>query len=258
MVGRVAVVTGGSSGIGAATARLLTRRGWRCVLLARGEARLRSTAEEIGAEAEACDVGDRAAVERVAAAVIERHPAIGLLVNNAGIPGRADYLAADPELVEAVLRVNYLGSVWCLRAFLPALERAAPGAHVVNVVSVAGTVAYPGSGPYGASKHAQLAFSRGVAAQLAPRGIHVHTVLPGFVETEGFPQRRYLASPWARHLVARPELVAERIVSAVERDRRELHVPRWYRAATLLQGVAPSLVAAGVRRSGDRNTTNVQ
>jgi short-subunit dehydrogenase len=257
VAGRVAVVTGGSSGIGAATARLLAKRGWRCVLLARGAERLAAVAEGIGGEYDVCDVSDRAAVERVAAAVTARHPELGLLVNDAGIPGRRDFLSADPGLVEDVLRVNYLGSLWCLRAFLSALELGAPS-HVVNVVSVAGTVAYPGSGPYGASKHAQLAFSRGVAAQLAARGIHVHTILPGLVETEGFPQRRVLSNAIARRLVADPELVAERIVSAVERNRREVHVPRWYRAASFLQGVAPSLVAVGIRRSGDGRSSGIQ
>ena len=108
-------------------------------------------------------------------------------MNNAGVPARASFLEGDPEQIEAALRTNYLGGIWCLRTFLPALE-AAGGADVVNVVSVAGTVALPGSGPYAASKHAQLAFSRATAAQLRGRRIRVHTVKPGFVETEGFPQ----------------------------------------------------------------------
>src|SRR5204862_5994719 len=85
---RVAVVTGGSSGIGAAIARTLARRGWQLVLLARNEERLRRVAEEVGAEHHVCDVGDREHVEQVAADVRGRHPAIRLLVNNAGIPGR--------------------------------------------------------------------------------------------------------------------------------------------------------------------------
>jgi uncharacterized protein len=250
---RVAVVTGASSGIGAATARLLAKRGWHCVLLARGENRLRHVAGEIGAEYELCDVADRAAVERVAAAVTERHPELGLLVNNAGIPGRTGFLDAEPAQVEAVLDVNYLGSLWCLRAFLPALERAAPS-HVVNVVSVAGTVVHPGSGPYGASKHAQLAFSRAVTADLASRNIHVHSILPGLIETEGFPQRRNLSNVLARRLVAEPALVAERLLDAVEHDRREVYVPRWYRAAAWMQALAPSVVAGAAARPGSRRS----
>jgi uncharacterized protein len=253
-VEKVAVVTGASSGIGAATARVLARKGWRCVLVARREDRLRALAEEIGGEAEACDVSDREAVDALAARVTGRHGQIGLLVNNAGIPGRADFLRADPEIVEQVLRVNYLGGLWCLRAFLPALEAAAPS-HVVNVVSVAGVVAFAPSGPYGASKHAQLAFSRSSAAQLARRGIEVHTILPGFVETEGFPQRDRLASALARRTIVEPELVAERIVNAVEHGRREVYVPRWYRIVSLAQALAPGVLASSLASRGYRRST---
>jgi len=202
---RVAVVTGASSGIGAELARGLAQRGWHCVLISRREERLRPVAEEIGGELEVCDVADREAVEAVAARVLERHPRVHLLVNNAGIPARANFVDGDPQKIEDVMRTNYLGNVWCLRAFLPGLEAAAPS-DVVNVVSVAGAVAFPPSGPYSASKHAQLAFSRATAVQLRARGVRVHTVKPGFVETEGFPQAR-LPAP-LRRLVVGPEILS--------------------------------------------------
>jgi NAD(P)-dependent dehydrogenase (short-subunit alcohol dehydrogenase family) len=249
----VALVTGGSSGIGAALARELRGRGWDCVLVARGEERLRPLAEELGAEWELCDVGDREAVERMAAAVVERHPRLSLLVNNAGIPGRGTFLRSSPERIEEVTRTNYLGGVWCLRAFLPALEAAAPS-DVVNVVSVAGTVTAGSGGPYTAAKHAPLAFSRSLSAELRPRGVRVHTILPGFVETEGFPQRTRFG-PLLSTLVVEPELVAERVLAALDRDRGEVFVPRWYRIAPLAQALAPRLVARvaarGIRPAGD-------
>ena len=243
---RVAVITGGSSGIGAALARELTAQGWRCVLVARGEERLRELASELGGEAEVCDVGDRAAVDALAARVTERHPRVKLLVNNAGIPARADFVHGDPERIEAVTRVNYLGSVWCLRAFLPALQAAAP-ADVVNVVSVAGTVAIPPSGPYAASKHAQLAFSRATAAQLRRGGIRVHTILPGFVETPGFPQRGVIPRAFWWTIIG-PERIARSILAAVRRDRRESYVPWWYRPVAILQALVPSLMARVLAR----------
>jgi uncharacterized protein len=235
-VQRVAVVTGASSGIGAEIARALARRDWHCVLLARREERLHPLADEIGAEYDVCDVTDRAAVEEVAA----RHPQVNLLVNNAGVAGRADFLEGDPEMIERVMRTNYLGAVWCLRAFLPALEAAAPS-DVVNIVSVAGTVALPASGPYAASKHAQLAFSRAVAAQLRGRGIRVHTVKPGFVETEGFPQS--WLPPRAQRLVIGPERVAEHVAASVEQQRGETTVPRYYAVAGALQSLAPNVLS---------------
>src|SRR4051794_20349337 len=247
-VSRIAVVTGASSGIGAETARLLSRRGWHCVLLARREDRLQALAEELGGEYEVCDVADRDAVERAASRILERHPHVHLLVCNAGIPARTTFLEGD---VDVVMRTNYLGGIWCLRAFLPGLEAAAPS-HVVNVVSVAGVVAFPPSGPYSASKHAQLAFSRATAAQLRGRGIQVHTVKPGFVETEGFPQDRL--PRLVRRLVIGPEQIAEHIVDSVDRGRGETTVPRYYAVGGIVQALCPNLLARLLGRSPNRST----
>ena len=232
----VAVITGGATGIGEAVARRLAGLGWHCVLVGRREDRLRATAAEIGGEYEVCDVSDRAAVERMAAAVRERHPEVGLLMNSAGIPERGDFLEVPPERIEELVRINYLGSVWCLLALLPALEAAAPS-HVVNIVSVSGTVAI---GPYSASKHAQLGFSRSVARELRPRRIHVHTVNPGFIHTEGFPQDWLLRGRFG-WIVVGPELVAKRTVRAIERNKPEIVVPRWYRVASIAQALFPGL-----------------
>jgi len=238
---RVAVVTGGSSGIGAALARQLAERGYRCVLVARGRGRLERVAAEIGGEAEVCDVSDRASVEALAGRVAERHPALRLLVNNAGIPGRQGFLELPAEQIEQVVGINYLGGVWCLRAFLPLLEAGAPST-VVNVASVAGTVSGGPSGPYTAAKHAQVAFSRTVAAELAPRGVRVLTVNPGLTHTEGFPQDRFLRHQILRRAVVTPEHVADAIVHALAAGRAELTVPGYYRAASILQALAPGTV----------------
>ena len=225
------------------------------MLVARREERLRALAEELDGEYELCDIADREAVERTAAAIVERHPRIALLVCSAGIPGRSGFLDIEPERLEQLVRTNYLGGVWCLRAFLPALEAAA-GADVVNVVSVAGVVAFPPSGPYSASKHAQLAFSRATAAELRRRGIRVHTVNPGFVETEGFPQRAVLSNPLFRRAVVEPEDVARHVVRSLERRRGETYVPGWYRAFGIVQALLPGLVGRVAARSRYRVGSN--
>jgi NAD(P)-dependent dehydrogenase (short-subunit alcohol dehydrogenase family) len=154
-------------------------------------------------------------------------------VNNAGVPARTSYVDGYADAIERVTRVNYLGSVWTTLAFLPGLQR---GSHVVNVVSVAGLVA---GGPYSASKHAQLAFSRSLAVELAPRGVRVHTVNPGFVETPGFPQQNRFG-PLLSRLVVEPAFVVDRILDAVEHGSTEVVVPRWYRPAAWLQALAPA------------------
>ncbi len=196
-------------------------------------------------EHEPCDVGNRTEVERVAARVLERHPRIDLVVCNAGVGARGPFLTAGPERIEQVVNVNYLGAVWTTLAFLPGLP---PGSHLVNVVSVAGTVAV---GPYSASKHAQLAFSRSMAVELAPRGIRVHTVNPGFVETPGFPQRGRLPGVLLP-FVPGPGAVARRILAAVDHDRREIFFPRWYRVAAWAQALAPGLLASARGRTSRR------
>jgi short-subunit dehydrogenase len=244
---RVAVVTGASSGIGEATARLLASRGWRCVLVARREDRLRAIAAEIGGEVEVCDVADRAAVEAAGARVLARHPQIHLLVNNAGIPARGSFLTLEPERIELVMRVNYLGGVWCTRALLAGLEAsvaAGERADVVNIVSVAGTVAFAPAGPYAAAKHAQLAFSRSCGAALRRRGIGCHAVLPGFLETEGFPQHSVLRSRTLRRFMTDTDSVAKAVLSAVERNRGEVIVPWFpYRLVSLGQALFPTLTS---------------
>ena len=238
--------------------RALAQRGWHCVLVARREDRLRALAEEIGGEVELCDVGDRAAVDAMAARVLERHPAVQLLVNNAGMPARGTYLEVDPDLIRRVIEVNYLGGVWCARAFMPGLEAAAKqgGAHIVNLVSVAGTVSFAPAGAYAASKHAQLAFSRSLRAALAGSGIQVHSVLPGFVETEGFPQKGVLRSRLLAAFVIQPPRVAEAVVRAVEKGKAEVVVPWFpYRLFGILQTLVPGVVARFVGMSDYRTGT---
>jgi uncharacterized protein len=229
---RIAVISGASSGIGAELVRQLRSKGYRTVGLSRRD----SQADEH----ETCDVADRSQTEAVAARVLERHPTIDLLVCNAGVTGRGGFLTATPERIEGTIHTNYLGSVWTVLAFLTGLR---PGSHVVNVVSVAGSVA---AGPYSASKHAQLAFSRSLAVELGPRGVSVHTVSPGFIETPGFPQRERFGA-LGRRVVVDPPLVAERLLEAVERNQPEIFVPRWYRPAGWLQALAPGTMARAQR-----------
>ena len=148
----VAVVTGASSGIGEATARLLAREhGAQLVLVARREERLRALAAELGASFCACDLTDDGAPARMRAHVEERHDRLDLLVNNAGAAWRATFADGGWENVQRHMEVNFDAVVRLTEALLPLLRRSAPSA-IVNVSSTAGRVARPGSGAYSASQ----------------------------------------------------------------------------------------------------------
>lgn len=222
------------------------------MLVARRADRLRSLAAEIDGEAEICDLADLAALDAMAERVLARHSRVHLLVNNAGIPARGTIVELPAQDVERVLAVNYLAGVRLTRALLPGLRAAVAdgAAHVVNVASVAGTMAFAQAGAYAASKHAQVAFSRALRTALRREGIAVHTILPGFVETEGFPQRALLAHPLGRRIVVQPAAVARSIVRAIEKERAEVVVPWFpYRLAGIVQGVSPALAARLARRT---------
>ncbi len=242
----LAVITGGSSGIGLALARILGRRGYRLVLVGRSEDRLRQAIAGLTQVAGdvrgvACDVTDDESVRGLAGEVAAISDRLDLLVECAGVAGRAGVLEADVETARRVIDVNYLGLVRITRAFWPALERAS--GRVVNVVSVAGTVTVPGSAPYAASKHAALAYSRALAAAGRKSGVRVLTVNPGPVSTPGFPQSSLLRSPLLRRVVLTDDACARAILNAYDHDRTEVTIPRAWRAVGVVAALAPTTVA---------------
>jgi len=253
---RIAVVTGASSGIGQETARLLARQGWLCVLVARREDELQRLASELGglAEIEICDVADREAVAATTARILERHPAVDLLVNSAGILVRGSFVDAPPDEIERALVVNYLGCVWVTRGLLDGLREAARTkgrSHIATIASTAGAIVFTPAAPYSASKYAQVAFSRSLRASLHGTGVEVHTIMPGFVTTPGFPHPKIFSTPFGRPFVLGPERVAKKIVSAIERGKAELIVPWFpYGLGAMSQAVMPRTTARVLKHFG--------
>jgi short-subunit dehydrogenase len=244
----VALVTGASSGIGAATARRLAREpGAQLVLVARREERLRALADELGgATVVAVDLLEPDAPERVAAAVEKAHGRLDLLVNNAGAAWHATFAEGGWDGVRRHMELNFDAVGRLTEALLPLLRRSAPSA-IVNVSSIAGRAARPGSGAYSASKFALAGWTDALAAEERAAGVHVGLVLPGFVATEGVPQRKLLGRVATRWLVSTPEKVAEAIVDAGPGGRAERYVPRPYALAAAARVVAPGLVRRVLR-----------
>ena len=177
---RIAVVTGASSGIGAATAVRLAQEGFDVVMGARRADKLEEIAERCGGRALPLDVTDASSIEAFAEA-IER---ADVLVNNAGLALGLSSLDAIPDEELVVMwETNVLGLVRVTRAFIPKLEASGNG-HIVNLGSTASYETYPGGGGYTASKHAVKAISHTLRLDLLGRPIRVTLVSPGLVETE--------------------------------------------------------------------------
>ncbi len=244
MASRVFLVTGASSGIGAATARRLAREpGAELVLVARREDRLRALAESLPVAASwvAADLTDDDAPGRVGAHLEEHHGRLDLLVNNAGASWRGSFAEHGWENVARTMRLNFDAVVRLTEALLPLLRRSAPSA-IVNVASTAGRISRPGAGAYSASKYALIGWSDSLYAEERDHGVHVGLVLPGFIATEGFPAEELRARAATRWLVSTPEKAAEAIVDAGLHGRAERYVPRLYGLIAVLRVIAPRLV----------------
>ncbi|GAO09309.1 SDR family oxidoreductase [Streptomyces lydicamycinicus] len=188
---RTAVVTGASSGIGAATARALAAAGYHVVLTARRKDRIEALAAELpNAEAYALDVTDRAAVDAFAT-VLDRYPSVDVLVNNAGGALGAEPVATgDPADWRTMYEVNVLGVLHMTQALLPALTASGDGTVVV-LSSTAGHGTYEGGGGYVAAKHGAHVIAETLRLELCGEPVRVIEVAPGMVKTDEFATTRF-------------------------------------------------------------------
>ncbi len=190
MAGRVAVVTGGASGIGRAMAKRFVDAGMHVVIADVEDEALQTTAAELGVVGIRTDVADAASVQALADASVERFGTVHVLCNNAGVGGGGVIATATLNDWKWVLDVNLWGVIHGLHAFLPLLLANDDGGHVVNTASMAGLTAWPGIGPYNASKYAVVGISETLAAELRGSGVGVSVLCPGVVNTNIFQSQR--------------------------------------------------------------------
>jgi 3-hydroxybutyrate dehydrogenase len=182
LAGRCALVTGGGRGIGAAIARRLAGLGARVAVTGRTGAEIDAVAAEIGGLAIAVDLADRAATDRMVATVVGDLGRVDILVNNAGSAESASLARSDDAMWDRLLEINATAPFRITRALVPAMIAAGWG-RVVSIASNAGVTGYRYSAAYCAAKHAVVGMTRALAIDLAPSGVTINAVCPGWVAT---------------------------------------------------------------------------
>jgi short-subunit dehydrogenase len=262
LTGMVALVTGGSSGIGAATARALAGAGARPLIAGRDPARLAAVAAQTGGIALASDLAtpagpaDLAAAAQRAAASLpaapgdeDRAAGIDILVNNAGLGWAGPIGQITADKVAELVAVNLTAPMELTRLLVPGMIARGRG-RVVFVSSIAGATGVRGEAVYSATKAGLGSFAESLAYELDGHDVRVSVIVPGVIDTPFFDRRGH---PYGRNRPGPqpPERVARAIVYCLEHDRGVSYVPRWMRLPAWLHGAAPGTFRALAARFGD-------
>ncbi len=246
----VVIITGASSGIGEATARLLSKKGYRVVLAARRLERLKSLAQEIqtsGGEALSVetDVSNVDDLKNLVQCTLDTFGVIDVLFNNAGI-GRIDWFERLDlvEDIESQIQINLIARIQLTRAVLPHMLERGSG-HIINMSSVAGLLPMPTYSVYSASKYGVRGFTEALRREVKSKGIHVSGIYPGGVSTEfrqksGRDRQSKIRTP--DFLRLSPEDVALAVWSLILRPRRALVIPGSMKLASAINALFPWLL----------------
>jgi 3-oxoacyl-[acyl-carrier protein] reductase len=246
---KVVVITGASRGIGAAVASAAVAKGARVGLVARTAPDLEAILAGIGGHGAmaVADVGDSIAL---AAAIASLEADLGptdVLVANAGIGAYGTFADMTADEMERLVQVNVLGTMYAIKAVLPGMIARRTG-HIVTMGSIAGRIGSPFEAVYSATKFAGVGLTEAMAVEVEPYGIAVSLVNPGpvatnFGEARGHPYDR------ARPKPVDADAVAAAVVDAIEHDKHELYVPRWFRPAVVVRHLVPPMFRWGSKRS---------
>ncbi|NUP47323.1 MAG: SDR family oxidoreductase [Catenulispora sp.] len=237
--GRVALVTGASSGIGAATAATLARRGFRVLVHGRDERATAQVAARVGGVPVCADLARAVEVERLADQVVAAGGGrLDVLVNNAGFGWAGAFDAMPTETVGRLLAADLAAPIALTRALVPGMRDRGWG-RVVFVGSIAGRLGVGGEAVYAAAKAGLDRFAQSIRAELRGTGVEVGVVVPGVVATAFFERR---GEPYTRTRPrpVPPDKVADAVLRCVERGAAEVYVPRWLRVPVAVQAVAPA------------------
>ncbi|OGX61518.1 MAG: oxidoreductase [Paenibacillus sp. RIFOXYA1_FULL_44_5] len=242
LTGKIAVITGASSGIGAKLAELLSERGAIPILTARSISKLEAVSAHIHGQHQILpmDVTSLEQVQHVIHTVKSEYGKIDIVINNAGFGVFADLLHASMDEFAEMMDVNYMGTVRCTKTVLPIMLEQGYG-HIVNVASIAGKIATAKSSGYSATKHAVIGFTNALRQELRGTGIHISTVNPGPVQTAFF-ERADQTGEYAKKVerfMLKPEQVALAVISAIEKKKTEVNLPLSMALGVRLSGMFP-------------------
>jgi uncharacterized protein len=254
----VVLVTGASSGIGAATAKAMAHKGGRLLLLARNQFALEKVAADIsasGGEARVypVDLTDAEAVAQLANKISTDIGIPDIIINNAGA-GRWLFIEeTTPTEVVEMMAVPYFAAFYVTRAFLPSMLRRKSG-HIVNVTSMASFVSWPGAAGYTAARWAMRGFTEALRAELYGTGINVTLLIPGYVRTAYFEHNPGAEERIPKMARSIPDLTAEQVADAmvrgVEQNRREIVIPFRLRLSRTLFAISPRMFERRLWESG--------
>ena len=251
LAGQTALLSGASGGLGQAIARALAARGATLTLTGRRAAVLEPLAAEVGGRVIVSDLAEADAPARLLAEAGE----VDVLVANAGLPGSGRLSSFTPEEIDRALDVNLRAPMLLAHGLTEAMVARGSG-HLLFMSSLSGRAASPGTSVYAATKFGLRGFALSLREDLAPKGVGVSVILPGFISDAGmFADSGAKLPPYVG--TKRPEDVARAVVKAIESNRAELDVaPLTLRAGAILAGLAPGPVGAVQRRLGATKTAD--
>ncbi len=243
---KIVVVTGASSGIGAASCIEFAKKGATLVLVARRKNKLeelQKTLDKFNVKTLICecDVSQKTQVQKMSKEVLNAFGRIDVLVNNAGFAIYGTVSELTIEDIESQMATNYFGMIYCTKYFLPKMLEQNSG-HVVNVASVAASFGLPGIASYCASKFAMLGFSEGLRHELHGTKIGVTVVSPIMVKTSFFDHQSFEKMPKYSPAALSAQTVAKAVVSAATSSRLEIIVPSIVRGAVWAKHTFPYII----------------
>ena len=243
---KIVVITGASSGIGKAAAIEFANKGAKLALVSRRKEKLEELQQFLSkfnteVLVYPCDVSDKTQVKKMSDQVIEKFGRMDVLVNNAGFAIYGTVSSLSIEEIESQMQTNYLGMIYCIKNFLPVLQKQNSG-HIVNVASVAASFGLPGIASYCASKSAMLGFSEGLKHELRGTKIGITVVSPIMVRTNFFDHKSFAKMPKYSPTSLDPKTVAKAILAASESSRLEIIVPGIIRVGVWLKHTVPFVI----------------